>query len=90
MSAIMSPLLGLMIDKIGKRALMICISSVILIAAFAISMFLPSCEGCYNEVVPLVMIGIGYSIYASAIWGSVPYVVASHTVGSAFGLITSI
>lgn len=39
---------------------------------------------------PLVFTGIGYSIYASAIWGSVPYVVTPNTVGTAFGLATSI
>jgi len=45
---------------------------------------------CHNEVYPLVATGIGYSIYASAIWGSVPYVVEPHTVGTAFGLTTAI
>ena len=89
-SAIMSPLLGLFIDKVGKRALMICLSSIILIIAYSISMFLPACEQCYNEVIPLSLVGIGYSIYASAIWGSVPYVVAGHTIGTAFGLATAI
>ena len=36
------------------------------------------------------MIGIGYSIYASACWGSVPYVVPPSKVGTAFGLTTAI
>ena len=39
---------------------------------------------------PLILTGIGYSIYASAIWGSVPYVVSPNAVGTAFGLATSI
>ena len=39
---------------------------------------------------PLVFTGIGYSIYASAIWGSIPYVVKPAAVGTAFGLATSI
>lgn len=51
---------------------------------------MPECDKCHNEVYPLVLTGIGYSIYASAIWGSVPYVVEAHTVGSAFGLTTAI
>ena len=53
-------------------------------------MMMPQCDKCHNEVYPLVLTGIGYSIYASAIWGSVPYVVAPHTVGTAFGLTTAI
>ena len=39
---------------------------------------------------PLVLTGIGYSIYAAAIWGSVPYVVTPQTVGTAFGICTAI
>ena len=39
---------------------------------------------------PLVLTGIGYSIYAAAIWGSIPYVVPQNTVGTAFGIATAI
>ena len=69
---------------------MVCLSSVILIIAFTSSMFMPECYQCYNEVYPLVLTGIGYSIYAAAIWGSVPYVVAPTSVGTAFGIATAI
>lgn len=89
-SAIASPFLGLMIDNMGKRALLCVISSVILIVAFSISLMAPACDRCYNEAYPLVLAGIGYSIYASAIWGSVPYVVPKKSVGTAFGLATTV
>lgn len=89
-SAFTSPFLGLMIDKIGRRALIIIISSVILISAFLISMLLNPCDQCYSEVYPLILVGVGYSIYAAAIWGSVPYVVTPQTVGTAFGICTAI
>jgi MFS family permease len=89
-SAIASPFLGALIDRFGKRALLICLSSLILIIAFTSSMMMPECHQCYNEVYPLILTGIGYSIYASAIWGSVPYVVSENAVGTAFGLATSI
>ena len=89
-SAVASPFLGLMIDKIGKRAFLCCLSSVVLIVAYATSLFMPACDKCYNELIPLVLTGIGYSIYASAIWGSVPYVVPKKSVGSAFGLATAV
>ena len=42
-SAVLSPILGLGIDKIGKRVLLICISSGILIMAFGASMMMPEC-----------------------------------------------
>jgi MFS family permease len=39
---------------------------------------------------PLILVGVGYSIYAAAIWGSIPYIVKPHTVGTAFGIATAI
>ena len=66
---------------------------VILIAAFTISMLLPDCpagEKCYYEVYPLILCGVGYSIYASVIWGSIPYTVEPKTVGTAYGICTAI
>lgn len=89
-SAILSPILGLTIDHVGKRALLIILSSVILTCAYATSMMMPECDQCYNEMYPLVLTGIGYSIYAAAIWGSIPYLVPSTTVGTAFGIATAI
>lgn len=89
-SAATSPFLGYGIDKVGKRALLICLSSVILIIAFTSSMMMPECHQCYNEMYPLILVGIGYSIYAAAIWGSVPYVVDPNSVGTAFGIATAI
>jgi nitrate/nitrite transporter NarK len=69
------PFLGIMIDKIGRRGILCIASSLILFTAHAINMFIPDCDQCYTEVLPLVLIGIGYSIYAAALWGSIPYVV---------------
>jgi len=89
-SAITSPFLGLGIDKFGKRAFLICLSSGILILAYTSSMMMTECYRCYNELYPLVLTGIGYSIYAAAIWGSIPYIVKPNTVGTAFGITTAI
>ena len=69
---------------------MICMSSCILIVAFISSMSMGDCYRCYNEVYPLVLTGIGYSIYCASIWASIPYVVKPHTVGTAFGIATAI
>jgi MFS family permease len=79
-SAISAPFLGMFIDRYGKRAALCCLSSVILICAYSMSMMMPQCDKCHNEVYPLVATGIGYS----------PYVVKPHTVGTAFGLTTAI
>jgi len=60
-----------------------------LIIAFYISMMAPECHQCNNELYPLVLSGIGNSISAAAIWGSVPYSVPESAVGSAFGVTTA-
>lgn len=41
-------------------------------------------------MVPLVLNGLAYSIYSAAIWGSIPYVVAPNSIGTAFGMATAI
>lgn len=38
----------------------------------------------------MVLIGLGYSIFAAALWASIPYVVEARTVGTAFGITTAI
>ena len=43
--------------------------------AFTTSYFLPSCDKCYNELYASVLVGMGYTIYCSCIWGSIPYTV---------------
>jgi len=44
----------------------------------------------YICLLPLIIVGFGYSIYASALWSSIPYIVPARTIGSAFGLATAI
>jgi len=89
-SAVASPFLGFVIDKLGRRALFISLSSLLLIASFVVSLSLPAVSGSYNEVIPLSMVGIGYSVYCAAIWGSIPYAVTPQTVGTAFGICTAV
>lgn len=73
--ACFAPPLGIMIDKYGKRAWLCCLSSVILIVAFSLSMLTTECDKCYKEILSLILIGIGFVIYAAAIWGTIPLVV---------------
>ncbi|EED91930.1 transporter belonging to the MFS superfamily [Thalassiosira pseudonana CCMP1335] len=84
-SALSSPLLGHLVDKIGRRAQLATLSSGLLVLvhlALATSQFSP--------VVPLIGQGIAYSLYASVLWPSVPLTVAKQYTGTAFGVITSI
>jgi len=62
----------------------------ILMLAHILNMVIPDCDQCYSELAPLIFVGIGYSIYGAALWGSIPYVVEARTVGTAFGFVTAI
>ena len=43
----------------------------------------------YICLIPLILVGFGYSIYASALWSSIPYLVLPRTIGTAYGMVTS-
>lgn len=69
-------------------------SSVFIFLAAAVTAIIPPStplEGPeYLVVVPLVLLGIGYSVYAAALWGCIPYTVPARLVGTAFGLCTAV
>lgn len=91
MSAALSPILGYLIDRVGKRAIFITTSSVLVALACFLSAMLPTYDSPnYSCLLPLILVGFGYSIYASALWSSIPYIVKPKTIGSAFGLATSV
>lgn len=91
MSAALSPILGYTIDKVGKRAMFITLSSFLVALSCFFDALLPTYDSpnfiCLG---PLILVGFGYSIYASALWSSIPYIVEPRTIGSAFGLVTSL
>ena len=92
-AAFVTPLIGLVADNRGRRVQFIMISNILLITAFLTSMYLPSCpedEGtCYQEFIPLLLVGIGFAIYIGVFWGSIPLTVPPHVVGTAFGICLS-
>jgi len=91
MSAVFCPILGILIDKYGKRALWIISSSALVsLACFIMAICPYSTTPDYTCLLPLIIVGFGYSIYASALWSSIPYIVPARTIGSAFGLTTAI
>lgn len=90
MSAALTPFLGILVDKTGRRVLYMILSSCLLVTAYSLSMTLPACDKCLNEMAPLSLSGFGYSFYASVIWGSIPYTVDPNAVGTAFGMATAV
>ena len=84
-SAIASPLVGAVIDRIGRNAYVLAFASV----AF-FSSHLSMTVSDIDPVAAMVLMGVYYSILVSSLWPSVPYVVSESLSGVAFGAMMSI
>jgi hypothetical protein len=63
--------------------------SFLVILGHVIQLTLSDCNRCWYSVWPLVFNGIGYTTYSVVLWGSLPYMVQPHTLGTAFGICAS-
>jgi MFS family permease len=84
-SMILAPFAGRMVDKIGKRATLMIIGSLLMIPShlvMGITKIYP--------VLPMVVLGAAFVLVPAAMWPSVPLIVRKERVGTAFGLMTAI
>ncbi|KAF1328423.1 Major facilitator superfamily, partial [Globisporangium splendens] len=88
-SAVISPFLGFMVDRIGLRAVLALVAPISLTLVHAML-------GLTNVslYIPLVLQGISYSVFAAALWPSVPCVemlfVTFGVLGSIVGVLLNI
>ena len=85
MSAGLSPFLGMVVDKVGNRAVIASIAPVMLLAVHGALGFSSG-----SPVLPLIGQGMAYSLFAAVLWPSVPLTVEEKSVGTAYGLITAV
>jgi MFS family permease len=82
---IFTPLFGLVCDKIGKRATMMIIGSLMLVPIH-LSLGLTS----FPPALAMIVLGISFSLVPAAMWPSIPIMVEEKRLGTAFGLMTLI
>jgi Na+/melibiose symporter-like transporter len=70
-SAIFTPLLGTLTDRIGKRSIMIVISGVLFNIGHFSLLILPA-KHSYWFILSLLIIGLAYSLMVGCIWSSIP------------------
>jgi MFS family permease len=87
-SAVISPFLGLLVDRLGKRAVVAALAPALLVVVH-LSLGLVD-AAALPGMYPLMGQGLAYSAFAAALWPSVPYVVDEHLVGTAYGVITAV
>ena len=80
-----TPLFGLLADRLGHRALMLVLGTVLLPVSFAVLGITN-----YSLWVTTVMIGISWSLVPAVIWPATTLIVAPRRLGTALGLITLI
>jgi MFS family permease len=82
---IATPLFGLLVDRVGKRALFMVFGSFLIIPVYLMM--------AYTRVtlyVPMAMMGVAFSLIPAVMWPSVAYIVGQERLGTAFGLMTMI
>lgn len=80
---IATPIFGLWVDRVGKRALLMMLGSSLLIPVYLMM--------AYTRVslyVPMAMMGVAFSLIPAVMWPSVAYLVDQPRLGTAYGLMT--
>ncbi|HWI67760.1 MAG TPA: MFS transporter, partial [Nitrospiraceae bacterium] len=80
-----TPLFGLLVDKVGKRALFMMFGSLLLMPVYLMMAYSPT-----SLYVPVSMMGIAFSLIPAVMWPSVAYIVDQSRLGTAYALMTLI
>ena len=84
-SMIATPLFGLLADKIGKRATMMMVGSVLILPVYLMLVY-----SGISLYVPIIMLGIAFSLIPAIMWPSVAYLVQQNRLGTAYSIMTLI
>lgn len=89
-AAILCPIFGKLVDKVGRRVILIIFSACCVCSVHVMFLLTPDGDRPIYPIFYMMLLGLGYSIYASVMWASIPYLVEPKTIGTAFGVATSI
>lgn len=84
-SMIFAPFAGNLVDRIGKRATLMVVGSLMMIPAHLVMGITH-----WNPLPSMIVLGAAFVLVPAAMWPSVPLVVEEKRVGTAFGLMTAI
>jgi len=84
-SMIFSPISGFVIDKIGRRTIIMIAGTTAVIPAYLLLALTP-----VYPAVAVFVIGAAFSLVPSALWPCIPLLIHTDLLGTAFGLLTAI
>lgn len=82
---ICTPLFGLLVDYVGRRALFMMYGSLLMVPVYPMLIY-----SSLPLWVPMAMLGIAFSLIPAVMWPSVAYIVEEKRLGTAYGLMTMI
>ena len=82
---ICTPLFGLLVDRVGRRATLMCFGSLLLVPVYLIMAYTR-----IPPLVPMILMGVAFSLIPAVMWPSVTYLVEPARLGTALGLMTMI
>ena len=82
---LLTPLFGLLADKIGRRALLMMIGSILIIPVYLIMNYTS-----INLLIPMAVMGMSFSLIPAVMWPSVAYIIEESRLGTAYGIMTMI
>jgi MFS family permease len=80
-----TPLFGLLVDRVGKRALFMMFGSLLLMPVYLMMAYSP-----ISLYVPVSLMGIAFSLIPAVMWPAVAYIVEQSRLGTAYALMTLI
>lgn len=87
-AAAITPLLGNFLDRKGKGASMLMLGAVLMIVChLTFALVLPSTQSVLVAYAGIILLGISFSLVPAALWPSVPKLVDSRLLGSAYAVI---
>ena len=88
LAMVLTPVLGMFLDRIGKGASMLMIGSVIMIVChLSFAFLLPIFPQKWLATLLIVVLGVSFSLVPAALWPSVPKIIDEKILGSAYCLI---
>jgi MFS family permease len=80
-----TPIIGLLVDFIGKRALLMTFGSILLLPVYLLMAY-----SSITLYVPVIMMGVAFSLIPAVMWPAVAYIVEEKRLGSGYALMTVI
>lgn len=84
-SAIASPILGNLVDRLGRNVTWVFMAVLVTLGCHAMLTFT-----FWNPFIPMSILGLAYSLLASALWPMVALIIPEHQLGTAYGIMQSV